>query len=132
SNVLAKVQAGANAVLSGNYQVTEEEALPSLRAKFNSENPFVTLTARDLVRWSLPFLHPITMNNFVNNPLGHNSHTNRLFWRVDANTILGRFFLMHMLAIRPEVTDFRIEAACDYSFVPEMCPSGNVSIVSDS
>ncbi len=72
------------------------------------------------------------MANIVNVPFSHNSHTNRLFWRVDGNTILGRFYLMHMLCVRPETTDFVIGASCDYSFVPEMCPSGNVEAIADS
>ena len=55
-----------------------------------------------------------------------------MFWRVDGNTILGRFYLMHMLCVRPEITDFTIGSSCDYSFVPEMCPSGNVEAITDS
>src|SRR5262249_41024567 len=54
------------------------------------------------------------------------------FWRVDGNTLLGRFYLMHMIAIRPEAVNFVIGAACDYSFIPEMCPSGNVDVITDS
>ena len=38
---------------------------------------------------------------------------------------------MHMICIRPELTDFMIGSSCDYSFVPEMCPSGNVEVVTD-
>src|SRR5262249_34685520 len=49
-----------------------------------------------------------------------------------ANTLLGRFYLMHMLCIRPEVTDFNVGSSCDYSFIPEMCPSGNVLVITDS
>ncbi len=37
-----------------------------------------------------------------------------------------------MIAIRPEVTDFLIGSSWDYSFVPEMCPSGNVVALTDS
>src|SRR5262249_40853660 len=48
------------------------------------------------------------------------------------DTLLGRFYLMHMIAVRPEVTDFRVGASWDYSFLPEMCPSGNVSVITDS
>ena len=62
----------------------------------------------------------------------HNDHTNRLFWRVDNQTLIGRFYLMHMIAIRPELRDFIIGSSCDYSFIPEMCPSNNVEIVADS
>ena len=34
--------------------------------------------------------------------------------------------------MRPEVTDFIIGSSCDYSFIPEMCPSGNVDAITDS
>jgi hypothetical protein len=84
------------------------------------------------VRWSLAHLHPATVANMVNFGLSHNAHTNRLFWRVDENTLIGRFYLMHMVGIRPEVTDFVVGSSCDYSFIPEMCPSGNVIALTDS
>jgi len=45
---------------------------------------------------------------------------------VDTETLIGRFYLLHMICIRPEVTDFVIGSSCDYSFVPEMCPSANI------
>src|SRR5262249_5376261 len=54
------------------------------------------------------------------------------FWRVDGDTLIGRFYLMHMICVRPELTNFVIGASCDYSFVPEMCPSGAVEIITDS
>ena len=132
ASVLARVRAGANAVLVGNFQVTAEEAMPWLRERIGPEAAGVSLSARALVNWALDHLHPATVANTVNASDTHNAHTNRLFWRVDDQTLLGRFYLMHMIAIRPEVMDFRVGASCDYSFVPEMCPSGNVSIITDS
>ena len=68
----------------------------------------------------------------VNFPLCHSVHSNRLFWRVDDNTLIGRFYLMHMVCIRPELTDFVVGSSCDYSFIPEMCPSGKVYAMTDS
>jgi hypothetical protein len=132
ANVLARVRGGASGVLVGNFQVTAEEAAPLLSERVAREAGAVVLSARELMRWALGHLHPATVANTVNSSLWHNAHTNRLFWRVDDDTLLGRFYLMHMIAIRPEVTDFRVGASCDYSFVPEMCPSGNVSVVTDS
>jgi hypothetical protein len=131
-SVLARVRAGANAVLVGNFQVTAEEALPWLRERIGPEAAGVSLSARELMHWALGHLHPATVANTVNASDTHNAHTNRLFWRVDDHTLLGRFYLMHMIAIRPEVIDFRVGASCDYSFVPEMCPSGSVSVIADS
>ena len=34
----------------------------------------------------------------MNFPLSHSLHSNRLFWRVDEDTLIGRFYLMHMIA----------------------------------
>jgi hypothetical protein len=74
----------------------------------------------------------MTAANMVNFPLSHSTHTNRLFWRVDQDTLIGRFYLMHMICIRPEIADFVIGSSCDYSFMPEMCPSGAIEAMTDS
>src|SRR6202035_2792022 len=92
----------------------------------------LVLPPRQLMRQALTRIHPATVANTINVPVSHNSHCNRLFWRVDADTLIGRFYLLHMLCIRPEIADFVIGASCDYSFIPEMCPSGNVGIMTDS
>src|SRR5262249_26860229 len=105
-SVLARLRSGSNAVLAGNFQVVAEQSIQSLRALIAPGEPDLALSSREWMRWALARLHPSTSANIVNNPLGHNSHTNRLFWRIDANTLLGRFYLMHMIAIRPEVKDF--------------------------
>ena len=57
---------------------------------------------------------------------------NRVFWRAGAGTLIGRFYLRHMLCIRPETDRFEIASSCDYSFIPEMCPSGRVVAIADS
>jgi len=131
-NVLNAVRSGSNAVLVGNFQVRAEEAMPWLTQQRERQGGRLELGSRQLMTWALKHLHPATVANIVNNPLSHNNHANRLFWRVDPNTLLGRFYLMHMIAIRPEVADFQIGASCDYSFVPEMCPSANISVITDS
>ena len=130
--VLRTIQHGAGAVLAGNFQVIAEEAVPLLRQRIERASHEIVLQPRDLLAWSLTRLHPATVANIVNFGLTHNDHTNRLFWRVDANTLIGRFYLMHPIAIHPEVADFAISASWDYSFVPELCPSGNVVALTDS
>jgi hypothetical protein len=132
ASVLARVRAGASTILVGNFQVTAEEAMPWLRERIGTETARASLSARELMRWALGHLHPATVANTINASAAHNSHTNRLFWRVDDQTLLGRFYLMHMIAVRPEVVDFKVGASWDYSFVPEMCPSGNLSVITDS
>jgi hypothetical protein len=132
-NALKRMQCGASGVVVGNFQIAREDALPWFYDQLHlAEKNAIVLPPRELMQWALNHLHPATLANTVNVPFSHNSQTNRLFWRIDSNTMLGRFYLMHMLCVRPEVIDFVIGSSCDYSFVPEMCPSGNVEPITDS
>ena len=132
ANLWKHMNAGASAIFAGNFQIVDNDALPLLRSKADPARLELSLTAREMVSWGLNFLHPSTTANIVNFKLCHNQHTNRLFWRVDENTLIGRFYLMHSICIRPEVTKFEIGSSFDYSFVPEMCPSGNVVVITNS
>jgi hypothetical protein len=132
ATVVARVKGGASGVLAGNFQVVAEDAIPMLRSRLDQEGAEIVVKPRDLLKWTLEHLHPATAANIVNFGLIHNEHTNRLFWRVDENALIGRFYLMHMIGIHPEVTDFVVGSSCDYSFVPELCPSNNVAMLTDS
>ena len=129
---LRKIETGAGAVLAGNFQIIAEDATPLLRRRLDLRSHEIVLPPRELVQWSLAHLHPATAANIVNFGLTHNAHTNRLFWRVDENCLIGRFYLMHPIAIHPEVSDFVVGSSWDYSFVPELCPSGNIAALTDS
>ena len=131
-NLLRRMQGGSSGLLAGNFQVVEEDAAPEFHPTFAKGGVALTLHARELIAWAMRHLHPMTAANMVNFPLNHSLHSNRLFWRVDEDTLIGRFYLMHMICIRPETQDFVIGSSCDYSFVPEMCPSGNVGVLTDS
>ena len=132
ANVLSRIVAGASGVFAGNFQIVQEDAAPEFHRMFEADGAELTIAPRELMRWALRHLHPMTAANTVNFPLSHTAHTNRLFWRVDPDTLIGRFYLMHMICIRPEITDFVIGSSCDYSFMPEMCPSGAIDVLTDS
>jgi hypothetical protein len=130
ASVFARMRGGASAVQVGNFQLEDGPAESWLDDR--PEDARGVLEPREVMRWALRCLHPITAANIINYPLCHNSAANRLLWRVDSDTMIGRFYLLHMICIRPEVTDFVVGSSCDYSFVPEMCPSGNVVTLTDS
>jgi len=132
ASVLATIRGGARAVLAGNFQVVAEDALPLLRSRVDHTSSEIIFQPRDLIRLSIAHLHPATIANVVNFGLTHNAHCNRLFWQVDEDTIIGRFYLLHPIAIHPEVNDFIVGSSWDYSFIPELCPSGKVTTLTDS
>ena len=123
---------GASGIFAGNFQIVAEDAAPSLRRSIDLQSSVISVSNRELLTWSLDYLHPATMANFVNAGLSHNSYTDRLFWRVDEETLIGRYYLMHPIGVRPESVDFEIGSSFDYSFIPEMCPSGRILTLIDS
>lgn len=129
--VVARIIGGTSGVLAGNFQVERESALPLLEQR-KDDAGVLAMASRSLAELSLPALHRTTLANIVNQREWLEPDVNRLFWRVDERCLLGRFFLMHMIAIRPETTDFVIAAPSDYSFIPELCPSGDVVHMTDS
>jgi hypothetical protein len=131
-HVLGVLQGGADAVLAGNFQMSREaiDKQPGMTRRGGGEA--LSISPRDLVRLALDWLHPATIACMPNEAAGHDPRANRVFWRVSPDTLLGRFYLMHMVAIRPKTVDVTIAAPCDYSFVPEFCPSGRVETITDS
>src|SRR5262249_36783370 len=105
-SVVQRIRQGASGVVAGNFQIVAEDAIPAFRRRIEPGSTAIVVPPRELMSWSLAHLHPATVANMVNFGLSHNAHTNRLFWRVDDSTLIGRFYLMHMIGIRPEVTDF--------------------------
>jgi hypothetical protein len=132
ATIARHMMAGISGIQAGNFQLNEEVADSWLNERLAASGEVLSLKPREMVRWGLDCLHPATIANIVNYPLCHNTHVNRLFWRVDRNTLIGRFYLLHQICIRPERTDFVIGSASDYSFIAEMCPSGNVVTIADS
>ncbi|WP_421879246.1 class I SAM-dependent methyltransferase [Pacificispira sp.] len=131
-NLAGYMRRGVSGVYAGNFQIAHDEVYRPLREWVDPKTHVATIPPRDLMRFALNHLHPVTIANFVDQPVSHNRHGNRLFWRIDDSTVAGRFFLMHMLCIKPELTDFQIGSSCDFSFIPELCPSGNVAYITDS
>jgi hypothetical protein len=128
-NAVAPIFAGSSGVLVGNFQACLEEVGAFLRSRPDAAR--LSIEPRSLVRLAMEHLHPSTIANFADDPLRSDPASNRLFWRV-GDGMIGRFYLMHMIAIRPETTDFAIAAPSDYAFIPELCPSGAVTTIDDS
>jgi hypothetical protein len=129
--VVEHIFGGASGVLAGNFQIEREPAVAGLQASKNDAG-VLAVTSRALVEISFRALHQATLAQIVDAGNRYDPHINRLFWRVDGHCMVGRFFLMHMIAIRPETSKFVIAASSDYSLIPELCPSGKIVRMTDS
>jgi hypothetical protein len=131
-HVTGRLLSGADAVLAGNFQMVQEATGPLFAAAHPRSGMALSVSPRALVRLALDWLHPATRACMARDAVAHDPRANRVFWRIGPATLLGRFYLMHMVAIRPQTVDVTIAGPCDYSFVPEFCPTGRIETFTDS
>lgn len=123
---------GYSAICAGNFQVIENEFKPFLKRHIDSAQQVMSIQPRELLKESFQHFHPVTLASFYDENHLHNYRANRFFLRYDRQTLVGRFYLLHVLCIKPETTQYQIGSSFDYSFIPEMCPSGNIGVINDS
>jgi len=132
TTVLNRLERGFSAVMAPSLRCIEEDAAPHLMAKVSAVEGRLRLGPAELVRLALDHPHPTVMASIVNRSRLYNAVANQFFWQVDQTTLLGRYFLMFMLCIRPEVPFVRSTGWCDYAFIPELVPSGTLDILTSS
>jgi hypothetical protein len=126
------ILAGRSIVLGPSFRATAEDVEPRLEAAVDPASGILAIPPRQLARLTLPHPHPTTVAKIVDQEFCHSTHPNQFFWRVDEGTLLGRYYLIFMLCLRPERIVDSINCYCDYAFIPEMCPSGDEVAMSDS
>jgi len=126
------IAAGRNCVLAPSFRSTAEDVEPLIFRQMDPATKTLPIMPRDMARIALRYPHPTIIAKTVNQGTYRSLFHNQLYWQVDENTMLGRFFLLFMLCIKPERVMSTANTYCDYGFVPELCPSGNISVLSDS
>lgn len=132
AGLLRYIKKGYSGICAGNFQVIQEEMEDYFLDQINPITHVMQIKPRDLLRKSFTKLHPVTVASMIDQNACHNYHANRFFSKYNQDVIAGRFYLLHMLCIKPETMDYKVGASCDYSFIPEMCPSGNIGVINDS
>ena len=127
-----QIRAGRSIVLGPSFRATAEDVEPHLEAAVDPVTGILSMSSRQMAALALLHPHPTTAAKVVDQGFFHSSHPNQFFWKIDDRTMLGRYYLIFMLCLRPErVIDF-VNCYCDYSFIPEMCPSGDEIAMDDS
>jgi hypothetical protein len=132
ATVLRYMRRGFSAVLAPSLRCNEEEVFDLLARKVDPNRRMLDLPPRPLVQIALEHLHPTVAASIINHGVYHHSAANQFFWRIDDQTLIGRFFLLFMLCIRVEEPLIQPSGFCDYTFVPDLCPSGNFIVIKDS
>src|SRR5262249_52491367 len=119
-------------IVAPSFRAVAEDIGPMLETMVNPEKRNLTIAPRELVRLALAHNHPTNIAKTVNQSFCHMINPNQFFWQVDDQTVIGRHFLVFMLCLKPERLISKINSYCDYGFIPEMCPSGDMVVLHDS
>jgi len=131
-SLIKPISDGRSIVLGPSFRAISEDVEPLLQQKVDTTLGILSLPCREMVRMALPHPHRTTVAKIRNQQSIHSSHPNQFFWQVDEQTLLGRYFLIFMLSLKPERVIRTINSYCDYGFIPEMCPSGDELAIGDS
>lgn len=123
---------GRSIVLAPSFRATAEDVEPILDAAVDATTGVLNLPPRQMVELSLDHPHRTTVAKTRNQDAFCSTHPNQLFWSVDRHTVLGRYYLIFMLCLKPERIIETINSYCDYSLIPELCPSGDEAVMNDS
>lgn len=132
ATLLTRLREGARCVMAPSLRARAEAALPRLMEAVDQDHGTLAMPAREMVRLAFDALHPTVIAKTVSQRFITCATHNQIYWQVDANTLIGRYHLIFMLAIRPEVPIGRVNSYCDYGLVPELVPSGEFTILDDS
>lgn len=119
-------------IVAPSFRAVAEDIGPELETMLNLEKGNLSIAPRELVRLALDHNHPTNIAKTVNQNFCHMINPNQFFWQVDDQTVIGRHFLVFMLCLKPERLISKINSYCDYGFIPEMCPSGDMVVLHDS
>ena len=127
-----KLKEGHRCVMAPSFRACSETTIPALIDAVDQANGALTMAPRDMVKLAFANLHPTVTGKTVTQGFITCSTHNQIYWQVDENTMLARYHLIFMLAIKPEVPIGPVSSYCDYGFVPELIPSRHFTVLADS
>ena len=130
--LVAKLREGHHAIMAPSLRACSEAVVPELIDAVDQANGTLTMSPWPMVQLAFDNLHPTVIGKTVTQDFVTCATHNQIYWQVDKTTLLGRYHLIFMLAIKPEVPMGIVNSYCDYGFIPELVPSGDFSIIDDS
>lgn len=130
--ILELIKENKSAILAPSFRVDKKSSLPFYSQVKNKDNDLISVPPREMVKQALDHPHPTVLMRTVNQQFFSSLHTDQMYWQVDNNTLLARFFLIMQLCIKPEKNIQEISGFFDYSLLQTLCPSGNYAYITDS
>lgn len=130
AHVQKLIQQDNDIILATSFRANSGDILSELHELVVSHKG--NIPSRTLARLSLKHRHHTVISRTVNQNTYTNTHWNQVYWHVDSQTILARYFLTTLFCFRPTVFSATIDSFIDYNMVGTFCPSGKIATIADS
>lgn len=130
--LLCRMQEGHPCIMAPSLRAQAESVMPALAGRIDPATGTLVIAPRQLVRIAFDNLHPTVIGKTVSQDFVTCRTHNQVYYQVDSDTLLARYHLIFMLAIKPERPMQPANSYCDYGFVPELVPSGKFHVLDDS
>jgi hypothetical protein len=118
------ISAGVRCTLAPSLRI--DTAIEAELAARVSDGTVLDIAPCEWVALASRFPHPSVLAQTVNrSEIRMIDSFRQLYWQINDSLMVGRVFLMFMLHIRPEQLCDELYGHCDYTFIPEMVPSGS-------
>lgn len=128
----AKMKEGHNVVFAPSLRACSEPTEPVLLKAVDPASNRLVMPPREMVRLALDNLHPTVIAKTITQRLIRCNEYNHIYWQVDGSTLLARNYLIFIPMIKPERPMLPVNSYSDYGFVPELVPSGRMTVLKDS
>jgi hypothetical protein len=125
-----KIRSGHRCIVAPSLRAAAERLLPNLRKAVGGHR--LSLKPRALVGMALANLHLTALGKTLGQDDFHCLSFNQSYWRMGQSALLGRYHLLFMLCIRPEIPLGPVNSYCDYGLIPELVPSSPMMALTDS
>src|SRR6266436_2506136 len=114
--LVAKLWEGHHIIMAPSLRACSEIVVPALIDAVDQVDRTLTMSPRPMVQLAFDNLHPTVIGKTVTQDFVTCTTHNQIYWQVDKSTLLGRYHLIFMLAIKPEVPMGIVNSYCDDGF----------------
>lgn len=130
AHVLQLIKQKNDIIFATSFRARYDAIYPKIHELIDSNHGIIS--PRALAKISLAYKHHTVTSRIVNQSDYTNIHWNQIYWQVDSQTILARYFLTTIFCFRPTVFNESIDSFFDYNIIASFCPTGKATAIEDS
>jgi len=123
---------GKRIIHSPSFRAVQEEVMPALMSRIDPETNALAVPPREMVGMALAHKHITVRARIINQKAIHQWRMDQFYWYVDENTLIGYQWPIALVALWPERVVTVPKLMFDYGFIPDICPSGDNTYITDS